>query len=367
VARPRSWLDFAALAFALTVLTGLHTFAGMMREAYPVNHYLLVALYCLAVLALAHTRGGLLVDLAAVTCLVLGMLVVESGLLVWVVAAASYWAGRRGLSRGALVSMTTVVVLYAALRIGYLDVSPPSLGERATGFGTAMLTSEQQVERFGETPWVLYVYTVASAVLSVLFSQPMLGQWTAIAAWQNGQFDPVYGIEITTSVAATALIVWFLFGRTHALAPRRWREPLGFVVLAVLAANGAMSYLYAKDEIVSVAGVFYALLAFASAAAALEHASQHATRRIGVTAVACAVVVGAAWGFRSIGLHYKLRRSSFDARMEWVLRTPPYGPEIAEDPSTRALEAALKQQALTRPVPDPAMLPRWAGRYWGDH
>src|SRR4029434_11078385 len=48
VARPRDWSGAAALCFALLVLTGLHTFSGMMREAYPINHFLLVAIYCLA-------------------------------------------------------------------------------------------------------------------------------------------------------------------------------------------------------------------------------------------------------------------------------------------------------------------------------
>src|SRR5678816_3401805 len=41
VARPRDWTGAAALCFALLVLTGLHTFSGMMREAYPINHFLL--------------------------------------------------------------------------------------------------------------------------------------------------------------------------------------------------------------------------------------------------------------------------------------------------------------------------------------
>src|SRR5262249_15361545 len=36
VARPDDWSGAAALAFAMLVLTGLHTFTGMMREAYPI-------------------------------------------------------------------------------------------------------------------------------------------------------------------------------------------------------------------------------------------------------------------------------------------------------------------------------------------
>src|SRR4029450_11730009 len=65
VARPRDWTGAAALCFALLVLTGLHTFSGMMREAYPINHFLLIAIYCLATFAIAGSRGGVLADVTA--------------------------------------------------------------------------------------------------------------------------------------------------------------------------------------------------------------------------------------------------------------------------------------------------------------
>ena len=41
----------------MLVLTGLHTSGGMMREAYPINHFLLVAIYSLAVFAIGG-RGA---------------------------------------------------------------------------------------------------------------------------------------------------------------------------------------------------------------------------------------------------------------------------------------------------------------------
>ena len=47
IARPRTWTAVAALACGLMVLTGLHTFTGMVREAYPLNHFLLVAIYAM--------------------------------------------------------------------------------------------------------------------------------------------------------------------------------------------------------------------------------------------------------------------------------------------------------------------------------
>ena len=47
----------AALVFALTVLTGLHTFRGTVWEAYPVNHSLEVVAFCLLATSLTTPRS----------------------------------------------------------------------------------------------------------------------------------------------------------------------------------------------------------------------------------------------------------------------------------------------------------------------
>ena len=44
--------------FALTVLTGLHTFLGFLREAFPINHFLEIAVLALVALNLTLSRGG---------------------------------------------------------------------------------------------------------------------------------------------------------------------------------------------------------------------------------------------------------------------------------------------------------------------
>ena len=55
----RTWADVAAAVFALTVLTGLHTFRGTVREAFPINHFLEIVVLCLLAVNLARSRGGL--------------------------------------------------------------------------------------------------------------------------------------------------------------------------------------------------------------------------------------------------------------------------------------------------------------------
>jgi len=92
VLRVSTMIDFAAAAFALVTLTGLHTFSGTVREAFPINHYLEIVVFCLLALNLARSRGGIWVDAAAVLTFAVATLTLESGLLIWVVAAA-VWAG----------------------------------------------------------------------------------------------------------------------------------------------------------------------------------------------------------------------------------------------------------------------------------
>jgi hypothetical protein len=66
----RTWTDFAAAVFALTVVTGIHTFRGTVREAFPVNHFLEVVVFCLLALNLTQAKGGVWVDIAAAATLV---------------------------------------------------------------------------------------------------------------------------------------------------------------------------------------------------------------------------------------------------------------------------------------------------------
>jgi hypothetical protein len=103
--RVRTWPDFAAASFALTVFTGLHTFRGLVREAFPVSHFLQVAVLCLLALNLARSRGGWLVDLAAAATFAVASLTLESGLLVWVIAVTAFACGMRGVSSRGIMAM----------------------------------------------------------------------------------------------------------------------------------------------------------------------------------------------------------------------------------------------------------------------
>jgi hypothetical protein len=134
-------------------------------------------------------------------------------------------------------------------------------------------------------------------------------------------------------------------------------------MLAVLAGSAVLSYAYAKSEIMSAVGVMYALvvyLAVAEMMRVLVRCKPAPAILVGV------LVVSSAWGWRAVGLQYRLQRGAFDARSEWVLRMPPY-----HDPPVPAVDVRvtprLQQEALHRGRTNPFLLwPRYA-RLWGEN
>jgi hypothetical protein len=363
VCRARTWTDVAALAGGLAVLTGMHTFVGLFREAFPVNHYLIVAVSALATFALAQSRGGWLADLIAIVLLASAALSFESGLLVWPVALAAYASGLRGISKRGLALMTLLVVLYAGLRVGYLGKQGAGIGERGTGFGAGVLTESEQIERFGSRPFVLYAYNVTMAATSVLLSQPQVGRFSVVTAWNYGQVPPVFLVQIGSSLLTSLLIAWYVLRRSPSGA-RGWREPAALTFFAVLGVSALMSYAYAKDEIISTAGVFYAVVAYIAMRALLE---VRPPAWIAALLIVIALGVSSAWAVRSAGLHLRLRHGAFESRAEWAYILSPMAPATwPKDAHTRQVVSRMRDEALLHPTVTPAMLPKWTELWWGE-
>ncbi len=374
VARPRDWSGAVALCFAMLVLTGLHTFGGMMREAYPINHFLLIAVYCLAAFAIAESRGGIVADIVACTLFLIASLTLESGLVVFGVALAAYVAGLRGISRRALIAMAILAVAYVALRVPVLHMSGNVVGERQTGYGTEMLATSELRARFGNVPWLLYGYTILCSMLTVPFSQPIAGQWTALAAW-DPQAPPLFFLnDIGTSLVATAVVVWYLWRRRPPDGQRHWREPAPLAMFAVLVGSAVLSYAYAKSEIMSAAGVFYALvvyLAVRELTEVLVRLKPDPTNQVGsafrrTIVLVLVLFVSTAWAWRAMGLQYRLQRGAFEARSEWVLRLPPFSPPPIP-PAEARLTPRLLDEALHRGRTNPFLLWPPYARLWGEN
>ena len=208
VLRVSTLTDFAAAAFALVTLTGLHTFRGTVQEAFPINHFLEIVVFCLLTLNLARSRGGLRIDLTAAVVFAAAVLTLESGVLVWVVAAAAWAVGWRGISTRGLALMTLLLMGYFYARFGYFTNELPTLAERSSGYLLSVLDPPELQQRFGAQPLGFYGYNVATSVLSVLFSEPQAGVFVAVRAWLDDRMLPHVVLPIATSVVTTGLIVW---------------------------------------------------------------------------------------------------------------------------------------------------------------
>ena len=361
----RTRIDFAAGAFALVVLVGIHTFRGTVQEAFPINHFLEIVVLCLVVLNLARSRGGIWVDAAAALTFLAAALTLESGLLVWVVAVAAWGVGWRGISMRGLTVMTALFFGYAYLRFVHLATGVPSLTERSSGYLLEVLEVQEIEQRFGAQPLWFYGYNVMASVGSVLFSEPRSGVFEAVRTWLDE--DPLSRVWplLATSIVTTALIAW--------AAIRRWSQSrmddtgrFIAVFVVVLICNAAMSFAYTKDEIMSVAGVFYALAAFGSAREAML-AGAHVRP---MAAAACLLLLGVlatGWSVRSMGVHYVLRSQAIKHQIDWVELPGRWRRDDnwPDDPAEAALIRLLYSDAVRVALPNTRVgKPEWPDRVW---
>lgn len=363
----RSWTDFAAASFALTVFTGIHTFEGTVREAFPINHTLEVVVFCMLAVNLVRARGGWLTDIAAAATFLAAVLTLESGVLVWVIVAAAWACGSSRISRRGVATVTGLLAAYLAVRFLVLSITVPGLGERNSGFFLRMLEGDELVRRFGDAPAWFYVYNVMTSIMSVLFAEPQSGVFEFVHSWLTGDVPPRTYIPVVASTCTTLLIIWV--GAIHVF--RRdtragddsglWFATFG----AVLIANAAVSFAYTKDEIVAPAGAMYAGAAFAAARYAL-HEERALHRRLSRVMV-CLMLAAMAglWAFQSAGVHHALRVQAFKHRNDWARLTEDPSAATADTPEA-ALIRRLRQDAINMHGPTPDLLGRWPDRWWGE-
>jgi hypothetical protein len=353
VLRPRTARDAALIPLSLAVIVGAHTFVPMVREAFPINSFLTIALTCVAALAMAmRARPRWYIDALAIAVLAGSILTVESGVLVWVVSATAYLTGMRGVSRRAVIEMTIGVAVYLLVRMLVLDVGSPSLAERASGFGFSIIEPADLVRRFDGRAWIFYLYNVVSSIATVLFAEPKGGVWRFVWEMTIGTVHPWTVVSVLSSTAATVLVAWFVWSRRAAI--RTWRlddhDRLVIVFAMVLLANGVISFPYTKNVIMSPAGVFLGLAVYSAARAWLD-AQQ--PRHMALT-IALFAVLTCGWAFRVAGTHYTLRWSAAEQRAEWVTvdRWLDRQRIVLRTADARALRDTLRHDALVNhPTP----------------
>ena len=139
-------------------------------------------------------------------------------------------------------------------------------------------------------------------------------------------------------------------------------------MIAALVGSAVLSYAYAKSEIMSAAGVFYALVVYFGVRELTEVLVRlqpdPAFRR--TIAIVLVLFVSTAWAWRAMGLQYRLQRGAFEARSEWVLRMPPFSPPPIP-PAEARLTPRLLDEALHRGRTNPFLLWPPYSRLWGEN
>jgi len=185
----------------------------------------------------------------------------------------------------------------------------------------------------------------------------------------TGDVDPMVATSIISALVATGLLVRFAIARRRDWAARQFDhgDQLVLVCVAVALANATMCFSYVKDEVMSTAGVFYALAAFAAMRGALTEWAAVRGRAVVATALTVVLFAGsAAWTIRTTGSQYQMLRIGAVDRYEWAHvdewlmqqhQTPTsiQGDQLVRD---------LRDQAMrTRPL-SVLYVPRWVVRWF---
>ena len=288
-----------------------------------------------------------------------GALVVESGLLIWVVIVAARLSGMRGISRRGVTIVSVLLCTYAYLRFAVFSTGMPMIDERSSGFFLGVLEPDDIQQRFGDNPLPFYAYNVMASALSVLFTEPRAGLLVAVSGYLDGNLQPWVVVAVVSSVATTVLIAIGAIATWRDRENRDDASRLYFIAAAVIAANAVLSYGYLKDDILSIAGVFYALAAYV---AVRRFIRAGAAMQLVTATVVCALMLVAStgWAMRTAGLHYNLRYMAFKTRNEWA-RAPE---RWMQTPQARAVTERLRKDALERTGVAPRFYPPWETRWF---
>jgi hypothetical protein len=355
--RPRTMRDAAVVPFGLAVLFGMHTFAGTIREAFPINTFMTILILCLLAAVIALGRYRWWNDPIALALFVIASLTVETGLLIWVIFVGAALVGARGVSRAGLAGLMVLLAGYFYIRFVMFDVGAPGLVERSSGFGFGVLDPDQLLAKFGGSPLPFYAYNVVTSALSVLLSEPTAGVFRVTSAFLRGDVTLPVVMNLVGTASITAAIGVYIWRRRAAWLARRFERDDQLVALfaMVLTANALISYPYTKDVIMSPAGVFFAVAGCAALRNLLAWVPDRASRRFTATAVVAVTAVSATWALRVVGTHLNLRTGAYVERNEWVYADSSLADDVATfTEAEKALMRTLRDDAIfVHPSPAP--------------
>ena len=369
VLRVRSATTCALAVVSLMILIGLHPLQWALNET-ELNIKLIVTACCLLTLVLAVGAPAGWRDGAALVLVAYAMLGNEIGLIAWVTLTAAYLVGFRGVSGRAVAVATALLAVYFYLRFVQFHVGAPALSERSSGFGLRIRSPQELTALFGEHPLPFYLYNVASALLSLLVSEPRNGVFVAVRDALADKLAPATVVNVVVSATTTGLMAWFAGTRL-----RRWmrldfedRDRLFLVTAGAVAANACISYPYLKDVVMCTAAVFYPIAAFVAMEAFAERLISQPIRRLAaVGAMALLLVLSVGWSMRGVGFFVNVRQQAYRAQADWVAVDDWLAAQRirVETPAQRALVDRLRVQMLGMTPPKVYLDPQWSGAWFG--
>jgi hypothetical protein len=363
--RVDSLLSFGVAMLSATALLGIHTFHEAVYET-ETNIKLIIPACLFVTVCLSASQPARWKDAAAILMAFYAFFSNELGLLVWVCVVAGYLVGFRGVSRSAVIVVSVLLLVYLYLRFVHWGVGTPPLTERSSGFGFRRYDPVDLIRMFGRNPYPFYIYNVVVSGLTVLFAEPRFGTFTFIRslAAPEYRFSPGLALEFVSSTLTTLVMVWYVARRA-----RRWiagdidyGDKLFLVAVAVVAANAAISFPYAKEVTMSSAGAFYALAMFPVLRYFMTYAgSGYRSTSRAVATFALLAVISVTWTVRAGSFFLDLRRQAYRAQTEWAVLYDWMAEQHVKAPPGRGRELLdrLRREALRMDVPRVYNDPGW--------
>ena len=250
-----------AACVAVSCVSALHT-SRILFGFWPLNHYAAVMVCVLLAIALALHPAARRLDwlfgplaLAAMLGLELGALIVPLSIVLW-------WFGAPGIGRRGVVSVVACAAVYLAVRLTFAEYSGESL-YADTGFIFQTVDAASLRARFGDLPWLLWIYNVGSTFLTIVASEPREGVFSFVESLLAHDMESWRWFHVGSSALTTIVIVGGLI--------RGWPWPerdrlLVVAGCALLVFGSALGFLYTRDRIGLAGGLGYALLLYVACA-----------------------------------------------------------------------------------------------------
>ena len=364
--RPRSAAQAAASTVAVTVLLGSPGLLGNLE--LPQSYTIVGMPAALAAWALLgqprHPVRTALVLVLVVTAVGFK----EQGLVLVPLVLVAWWTRAPGASSRLAAASAVLAAAYVGFRLYHLEPGQSLPFEQDVGLGFEVLSNAEAAERFGASPFWIYVYNGFSTASNVLFAEPTEGVFRITRAVVSGQFEPWHAVHVTSSLLATSLIAWWGIGTMRDVRrQRRWGpEARAAVALAaVVLASGVLSFNYSRDRLGGMAVPFYALAAYYAVSAAIARAAAARLPAAAAVLVLLLTVAGG-WQLRAVyTLKFTVERA-FNTHREWITGVDWRERQFADRPVYLSMLRQLKPQGIAPPrvrhiVPGP--LVRLLGPY----